>query len=109
MKKANYTIIQTVGNLSTDVKTFSNEGKKKFSKVNLIVNLSNEEKQYFTLKAFNELADTLAELQKGDLVSIKGILTIEKYMSKENVEKQSLVITLRTISKVIKEEPEQAE
>lgn len=106
MNKSNYTLIQTVGNLSTDVKNFSNEGKKRFSTVNLIVNISDTEKQYFKVKAFENLSDTLSNMQKGALVNVKGYLSIEKYTNKENVEKQSLVITLKDIKPIAKKETE---
>lgn len=86
---------------SPQIKTFeSNNTVAQFSVADNIINrLGEKSVDYYEIKVWNNLAQYVSKLQKGECVNITGAFSQEHYTSKEGKKKNKIVFTANLIER----------
>ena len=79
----NYQKIILVGNATDAAKAAKPEGKTAYTDVTVAVSRNREEADFFPVRAFGELADVAAKIEKGARVLVEGRVEIARYSPKE--------------------------
>ena len=76
-----------------EIKELNNEQKTKVANFSIAYHKTKEECSFFSIAAYNTIADIAEKLAKGDRVTIQGRLNLKSWTDKENgASRQSLEI-----------------